>query len=126
LNDIRRRHPALQHLTGVQFHRSDNDNLLVFTKRSPDGGDHVLVIVNLDSFHEQSGWVDIDLAALDLPYGAAYELHDELGGGTYRWVGQSGWVRLDPQGLAAHIFHVRVIPAAPRPEGSVPEGTMPR
>jgi starch synthase (maltosyl-transferring) len=126
LNEIRRRHPALQHLTGLRFHRSENDNLLVYTKCSPDGTDRVLVVVNVDPFHEQSGWVDIDLAALDLPYGAEYELHDELGGGTYRWTGPSGWVRLDPNGLPAHIFAVTGLDGGPPAEGPAPEGTTHR
>jgi starch synthase (maltosyl-transferring) len=121
LNDIRRRHPALQHLTGLRFHRSDNDALLVFTKCSPDGADRVLVVVNLDLYHEQSGWVDIDLAALDLPYGAAYSLHDELGGGSYRWVGNAAFVRLDPHGLPAHVF--AVTPDEAQSDGPLSEGS---
>lgn len=113
LNAIRRRHPALQHLAGLRFHRSDNDALLVFTKRPPHGTDPVLVVVNLDPFHEQTGWVDIDLAALGMPYGAAYDLHDELGGGAYRWRGNAGFVRLDPNGLPAHVFAVQPIDVPP-------------
>jgi starch synthase (maltosyl-transferring) len=106
LNAIRAAHPALLHLDGLRFHRSENDGLIVFTKRAPQGDDRMLVIVNLDPFHAQSGWVDIDLAALGLPYGSAYELHDELGGGTFRWRGNAAWVRLDPAGLAAHVCSV--------------------
>ena len=106
LNQIRRRHPALQHLRGLRFHRSDNDALICYSKLEPGGTDAVLVVVNLDPFAAQAGWLDVDLAALGLPYESTYTVHDELGGGTYTWTGASNWVRLDPHGLSAHVFAV--------------------
>ena len=109
LNEIRRMHSALQHLDGLHFHRCDNQQLICYTKVDPGCNDRVLVIVNLDPWNAQSGWVDIDLKALDLPYDSEYELHDEIGGGTYGWRGNMGWVELDPNGLAAHVFSVTPI-----------------
>jgi starch synthase (maltosyl-transferring) len=106
LNEIRHRHPALQHLRGLLFHRTDNDALLCYSKLAPDGGDAVLVVVNLDPLAAQAGWLDVDLVALGIPYEAAYTVHDELGGGTYTWQGARNWVRLDPHGLSAHVFAV--------------------
>jgi starch synthase (maltosyl-transferring) len=106
LNAIRRRHPALHHLRGLRFHETDNAELLCYSKLDPAGKDAMLIIVNVDPYHAQAGWVDVDLAALGLPYGSTYELHDELGDGTYRWQGNANWVRLDPQGLPAHVFHI--------------------
>jgi hypothetical protein len=51
--------------------------------------------------------VDVDWSRLDLPYNATYLLDDVLGDGSYRWHGSHNWVGLDPNGLAAHVFHVR-------------------
>jgi starch synthase (maltosyl-transferring) len=111
LNQIRRGHPALQHDRGLRFHRVDNTQLLVYSKLDPTGTDAVLVVVNLDPYEAQAGWLDIDLAALGLPYESTYTLHDELGDGVYQWQGAYNWVRLDPNGLAAHVFAVTPLPA---------------
>ncbi len=111
LNQIRRRHPALQHLRGLHFHRTDNDAVICYSKRPAGGTDAVLVVVNLDPFAAQASWLDIDLAALGLPYESTYTVHDELGGGTYTWQGAHNWVRLDPHGLSAHVFAVSEVRA---------------
>jgi starch synthase (maltosyl-transferring) len=111
LNEIRRRHPALQHLRGLRFHRTDNEALLCFSKREPGGTDAVVVVVNLDPHAVQSGWLDVDLAAIGLPYESTFVVRDELGGGTYTWHGHRNWVLLDPHGLPAHVLAVR--PVAP-------------
>src|SRR4051812_15267038 len=110
LNDIRHRHPALQHLGGLRFHGTDNDALLCYSKREPGGTDAVLMVVNLDPFNVQAGWLDVDLAALGIPYDSTYALHDELGGGAYTWHGGRNWVRLDPHGLPAHVLSIEVRP----------------
>ena len=36
LNEIRRRHPALQHMKGLWFHEISNDNLLCYSRRDPN------------------------------------------------------------------------------------------
>ena len=41
LNEIRHRHPALQHLRGLRFHGTDNDALLCYSKLEPGGTDAV-------------------------------------------------------------------------------------
>jgi starch synthase (maltosyl-transferring) len=106
LNDIRRRHPALQHLGGLRFHGTDNDALLCYSKLEPGGSDAMIVVVNLDPYAVQAGWLDIDLAAVGVPYESTYTVHDELGGGTYTWQGGRSWVRLDPHGLPAHVLSI--------------------
>ena len=69
----------------------------------------MLVVVNLDPFERHSGFVDIDLAALGLPYGSDYDVVDELGGVTYRWSGNRNFVNLAPWSASAHIFSVHPI-----------------
>jgi len=107
LNRIRADHPSLQQDRTLRFHHSDNPNLLVYSKHDPDGGDAVLVIVNLDPDQAQHGWIDVDLAAVGLPYESSFHLHDELSGDAYWWTGAWSWVRLDPDHSPAHIFSVR-------------------
>ena len=62
----------------------------------------MLVVVNLDPYHTQSGWVELpeDLGfGLDKPY----QVHDLLGGARYLWEGRRNFVQLDPQLAPAHI-----------------------
>ena len=66
LNRIRREHAALQTDRGLHFHETDNDALIAYSKRSGDGADRILVVVNLDPHHAQTGFVDVDLAELGL------------------------------------------------------------
>ncbi|MEU8517009.1 maltotransferase domain-containing protein [Kitasatospora sp. NPDC048722] len=103
LNRIRERHPALHHLRNLRFHECDNEQILCFSKRR--GDDTVLVVVNLDPRRPQEGTVSLDLPALGLTEGDSFDVHDELGGATYRW-GRDDYVRLDPRHQVAHVLAV--------------------
>lgn len=118
LNQIRKAQPALRYLRTIWFHETDNPNLLCFSKTDPAGdGAAVVVVANIDTTARQSGFVDLDLAQIGLPYGADYDVADLLGGGTYRWVGGRNYVDLAPWSANAHIFEVRPVPPA---EADVP------
>ena len=107
LNRIRRAHPALTELGSIRFHRTSNDALLCFTKTDPAGvGAPVLVVISVDPHHDQSGTVDLDLAAIGFDYGSDYDLVDHFGGGRYRWSGNENYVALSPWGAPAHVFTV--------------------
>src|SRR5258708_4873740 len=70
------------------------------------GEDRVLVVVNLDWRNVQSGWVDLDSAALEIAADAAFTVHDELNGERYRWSGGRNFVMLDPARAPAHVFSI--------------------
>jgi starch synthase (maltosyl-transferring) len=106
LNEIRRAHPALTEPSNVHFEHSGNDQILAWSKRSHDGSDIVLVVVNLDPFHAHEDTLWVDLERLGLPADAPYEAHDELAGITYVWEGPSPYVRLAPD-EPAHVLHLR-------------------
>ncbi|NUS30171.1 MAG: DUF3459 domain-containing protein, partial [Streptomyces sp.] len=113
LNDIRRRHPALQRLRNIRFHTTDNDAVLAYSKRT--GSDTVVVIANLDPHHTQEATVSLDMPQLGLDGNASMSVHDELTGETYRW-GRSNYVRLEPGRSPAHVLHVQ--PSTPQSGGS--------
>ncbi|HKQ81116.1 MAG TPA: alpha-1,4-glucan--maltose-1-phosphate maltosyltransferase [Steroidobacteraceae bacterium] len=69
--------------------------------------DHIIVVVNLDPWHAQSGWLELPLGTLDLTVDRPYRVQDLLGGGSFLWQGARNFVRLDPNGAVAHIFHLR-------------------
>jgi starch synthase (maltosyl-transferring) len=108
LNQIRRDHRAFRRLDTIHFHQTDDPGLLCFSKTDPAGvGRPVIVVVNLDPFERHSGFVDIDLAAIGLPYGSDYDVVDELGGVTHHWSGNRNFVDLAPWSASAHVFTVR-------------------
>ena len=107
VNQIRKENVALQSDWSLQFHPSDNDQLLVYSKTTPDFSNVVVVVVNLDPYYTQSGWVDLSLDALGLDPAQPYQMHDLLDDSRYLWHGAHNYVKLDPQILPAHIFRVR-------------------
>jgi len=108
VNRIRHERPALQFDWQLEFHQTDNPQLICYTKRTPDGSDPILVVVNLDPFHMQHGHIKLPLAGWKLPLDAAVAADDLLSGETYFWRGEWNYVRLDPQVRVAHIIRLRV------------------
>ena len=64
LNRIRRENPALQSNASLHFHSIDNPQLICYSKSTPDFDNTILVVVNIDSFNEQTGWTNLDLDKL--------------------------------------------------------------
>jgi starch synthase (maltosyl-transferring) len=106
VNEIRREHPALQHDWGLRFHQTDNTNLLCYSKRSTDGRDLILVIINLDPFHMQHGFVQLPLADWGISPHGSIDVLDLLSNERYFWRGEWNYVRLDPETRVAHILHL--------------------
>jgi len=107
LNRIRRENPALQFDKGLRFHAVDNDEMLCFSKATDDGGNVVLVVVNLDPVHVQSGYVQLPVEEFGLDPGHPYQVHDLLSNSRHLWHGARNYVALDPQAGPAHIFRLR-------------------
>lgn len=109
VNRIRREHPALQSDWSLQFHHTDNDQIICYSKQVEveDGSSAVLVVVNLDPYYTQSGWVDLPLDTLGLDPNRAYQMHDLLTDARYLWHGSHNYVELNPQSIPAHIFCIR-------------------
>jgi starch synthase (maltosyl-transferring) len=114
LNAIRRAHPALQANEHLAFHDIDDDQIIAYTKRTADGSDVVLAVVNLDPHRTRSGWLELPLEELGLDPDRPFEAHDELADTTYRWQGPRNWVELDPETLPVHVFHLRPEPRSER------------
>lgn len=106
VNQIRRKNPALQTTWNVSFLEADNDQLLCFSKTTPDLSNIVLVVVNLDPFHTQSGWVKVPVEDLKIDLHHPYLVHDLLSGDKYFWQGSRNYVELNPGVMPAHIFKV--------------------
>jgi len=105
VNRVRHAHPALQRTDGLRFHPTDNETLLCYSKLA--GDDLILVVVNLDPAHVQSGWTDLPLDELGIDPKHPYQVHDLLVERRYMWQGPHNFVRLDPHAMPAHVFAVR-------------------
>jgi starch synthase (maltosyl-transferring) len=105
LNRIRRTNPALQRNEHLHFHTIPNDNLLAYSKSSPDNTNIILTVVNLDPLNTQSSMVTLALDKLNLPWDATYTVEDLLTNAHYTWTGPTNYVSLTPT-ATAHIFRI--------------------
>ena len=107
INRIRRESPALHRDANLRFHETDNPAVICYSKATDDRSDIVIVLCNLDAFHTQSGWVNLDVASLGLDVSYGFQAHDLLGDGRYLWHGSHNYFELTPESLPAHIMKVR-------------------
>lgn len=105
VNAIRKENAALQNDATLSFTTIDNDQMIAYVKATPDLTNVLLMVVNLDPHHRQSGWIDLDLARLDLEPEVPYQVHDLLTDARYLWHGRRNYVELAP-GMG-HVFAVR-------------------
>jgi len=107
VNAVRRANPALQSDANLRFHPVDNEQLIAFTKADDDLSNVVLVVVNLDFRHPQSGWLELPLAELGLDPHRLFQVHDQLTDTRYLWSGSRNYVELAPSPIPAHVFVMR-------------------
>ncbi|HWS72906.1 MAG TPA: alpha-1,4-glucan--maltose-1-phosphate maltosyltransferase [Thermoanaerobaculia bacterium] len=105
VNRIRRENPALQQNETLRFHETTNDQIVCYSKSA--GDNIVLTIVNVDPNNTQSGWVELDLEALDLDGQRTFQVHDLVRGARHTWHGPRNYVELNPHVIPAHIFRIR-------------------
>jgi starch synthase (maltosyl-transferring) len=107
VNAIRRENPALHSNESLRFYPIDNEQMIFYGKATPDLSNIILVVVNLDPHHTQSGWVRVPLHELGLRPDEPYQVHDLLTEAHYLWNGEHNFVRLDPSAAAAHVLRLR-------------------
>jgi starch synthase (maltosyl-transferring) len=106
VNRIRHEHPSLQHDRTLRFHPTDNEQLLAYSKTTPDGDDVMIMIANLDPVHPQSGWVDLRMPDLGMAWDAPFTARDLLTGETFSWQGARNYVQLHPGHQAGHVLAI--------------------
>src|SRR5262249_32597399 len=98
VNRIRREHRALHADDTRQFHGTDNDQIIAFSKRAP--GEQLFTIVNLDPHSMQHGHVELPVDA------DSYVVRDLLDDARYTWHRGWNYVRFDPGVRQGHILVV--------------------
>jgi len=107
VNRARRENPALQQEWNIQFIPVENDELICYAKYNDDCSNVVIVAVNLDPHHQQSGWLEVPLDDLAIDRERSYEVEDLLSGTSHLWQGPRNYVELHPQICPAHVFQVK-------------------
>jgi starch synthase (maltosyl-transferring) len=107
INQIRKDNAALKCDWSLRFREIDNEQMICYTKHTDDLGNIIVVVVNLDPHHVQSGWVKIPLEPLRLGAADSYQAHDLLTGARFLWQGARNYVQLDPKNGPAHILRLR-------------------
>ncbi|MFO7890394.1 MAG: alpha-1,4-glucan--maltose-1-phosphate maltosyltransferase [bacterium] len=107
VNRIRQENKAFHMTSNLTFYTIDNDTILAYQKASEDLSNIMLVVVNLDPFHIQSGFVQVPVDSLGIPDKDSYLVHDLLSDKKYIWQGEYNYVELNPQQLPAHIFRIQ-------------------
>lgn len=107
LNSIRKANRALQIYDNLLFVGVDNEQLIAYAKTTSAGDNAVLVIVNLDPYLSQLGFVDVPLDQFGIAPDEQFLAEDLLTGERYLWRGRRQFVKLDPDSKPAHILRLR-------------------
>ena len=107
VNQIRRENPAFHDNHKLRFHEVDNEQIIAYSKVSPNGTNRVLVVVNLDPHYKQSGIITLPLEEMGIDLRQPYQAHDLLTDARYLWHGTRNYVELNPLTVPAHIFVIR-------------------
>jgi starch synthase (maltosyl-transferring) len=102
VNRIRHQHPALQIDRTLRFHATDNPELIAYSKTSADGGESLLMVVNLDPHHMQQGHVEVPVDS------DAIVMWDLLDDERYTWHRGWNYVRFDPGVRQGHILKIEI------------------
>ena len=106
LNRVRKENPALQSTWNISFNDTDNNQILAYTKIDQDQDNKLIIVVNLDPYNTQSGWIRVPISQLDIENETSYSVTDLLTGASYIWQNEWNYVELHPQAVPAHILKV--------------------
>jgi len=107
VNRIRHENPALQTDRELRFHPTENEQLLAYSKSTPDNANVVLTVVNVDPHHVQRGMVNLPLDELGLERDRPYQAHELISGARYLWNGPRNFVEINPHSMPGQIFRFR-------------------
>jgi len=107
INRIRHENPALQTDRGLRFHPTENDQLLAYSKSTPDHSNVILTVVNVDPHHVQRGMVSLPLDELGIEGDRPYQAHELISGARYLWNGPRNFIEINPHSMPGQVFRFR-------------------
>lgn len=105
INHVRKERPSLQQTNLIKFCQIDNDQLLAYYKFDQNKEDETLMIVNLDPYYKQNGWIQLPLADLGVREGHPLRVYDLITDSSYIWNKEWNYVELHPS-LPFHLFKI--------------------
>ena len=105
INYIRNYNEALQQTNNIKFCYIENDNIIAFYKWNDSKTNEVLVIISLDAYNLQQGFVQLPLQDMNLNQHPNIEVHDLITDSKYQWHNEWNYVELYPA-LPCHIFKI--------------------
>jgi starch synthase (maltosyl-transferring) len=107
VNRIRSQNPALHTNERLWFLPIDNDQLIAYAKFTEDRRNVIVVVVNLDPHHVQSGWLGLPLEEFGIERGQSFQVHDLLTDQRFLWEAEHNFIELNPHVVPAHVFRIR-------------------
>ena len=107
LNAVRRSVIPLQDLRSLRFHRTEDPEVIAYSKQV--GGEIALVVCSLDPHRVRETTVWWDMPAIGMDWADRFIAHDHVTGQSFTW-GQATYVRFDPAATVAHIVTVEQAP----------------
>jgi starch synthase (maltosyl-transferring) len=104
VNRIRHGNAALQANENLRFHEIDNEQLIAYSKSTPDNENVVITVVNLDPVWTQSGFLELPTDELGIDVRHPYRMVDLLTGKQFTWQGPRNYIELRPDEVPAHIL----------------------
>ena len=106
LNLARSENRALQLYDNLTFHTADHENVIVFSKTTPDFSNRIIAVINLDPNATASSNVHLDAGALGLGPGQSFKVRDVIHGNVFDWNAGTNFVILDPNATFMHLLRV--------------------
>lgn len=108
LNQARQENEALQSTWNLQFCAIENPNMIAYIKATDDLSNIVLVVVNLDQYEKQSGYVQLPHEKLKLSRKINLKMTDLITDEEFTWTQEWNFVELDPNSMPFHVFKVSI------------------
>ena len=105
INQYRKENAALQQTNNIQFCHIENEHLIAYHKWDDDRTNELLIIVNIDPYYTQTGFVQMPLDALGISAGDEVLMYDLITDNGYYWKDEWNYVELHPA-LPFHIFQI--------------------
>jgi|ACXJ01.1.fsa_nt_gi glycosidase len=106
LNRIRKESSALMEIGNLEFHTTNNPNIIFYTRKSIKTGETLMIAVNINPFETHQATVEVPLEKVGICNDLPYRVTDLLTGATYTWQGEKNYVRLIPDERPAHILRI--------------------
>ena len=108
VNKARKENAALQSTWNIQFCAIENSNLIAYLKTTDDLSNIILVVVTLDPYSNQQGFVQLPKKHLKLNDKINVKLTDLITEEKYTWTQEWNYVELNPYKLPFHLFKLEI------------------